>query len=176
MRTHKGLRTWIDCISETKPGAMCWFGTRCSSFTGMSRRYHKRCAANGFWGDCSRKFVCEGNIMLVVTALAMLFAFLCDSSPALEQPASSVMPKMEPMKSVLTSIGAKKAIVWHGAYSGTSPKPLQLWSHQDLRDVARKKPRGIRDTLVSCEVKHSGKIAYSGRKKELKASQTYCMA
>ena len=176
MRTHKGLRTWIDCISETKPGAMCWFGTRCSSFVGICRRHHQRCEANGFWGDRRLPFVKEGNIMIVVTALAMLFAFFCDSSPVLEQPTTSVMPKLDVMHCVLTTIGSRKTLVWHGAYSGTSPKPLQLWSHHDLSMVARNKPRGLTGTLHTSVIKPSGKVVYSGNKKALKASQAYCLA
>jgi hypothetical protein len=65
MITRVGLRTWIDCISETKPGAMVWWGTRCSSFVGMSRRHHGRSGKNGFWGNSRFLFVREGNMMQV---------------------------------------------------------------------------------------------------------------
>lgn len=40
MITRVGLRVMIDCISETKPGALNWWGTRCSSFVGISKRCH----------------------------------------------------------------------------------------------------------------------------------------
>jgi len=65
MLTQVGLRVMIDCISETMPGAMNWWGTRCSSFVGMSRKHHRRTVANGFWGHESFAFVRAGNMMQV---------------------------------------------------------------------------------------------------------------
>ncbi len=70
MTTRVGLRLWIDCASASKPGAMEWFGTRCSSFVGLSRRHHKRSVSNGYWGDQGLKFVREGNIMIVPDSVA----------------------------------------------------------------------------------------------------------
>ena len=66
MLTRIGLRVWIDCISEAKPGALIWHATRCSSFVGMSRRHHMRSAKNGFWGNCQYPFVRDGNTMQVI--------------------------------------------------------------------------------------------------------------
>ena len=40
MITRVGLRVMIDCISETKPGALNWWGTRCSSFVSISKHCH----------------------------------------------------------------------------------------------------------------------------------------
>ena len=40
MITRVGLRLMIDCISETKPGALNWWGTRCSSFVSISKHCH----------------------------------------------------------------------------------------------------------------------------------------
>ena len=65
MLTRAGLRVWIDCISEAKPGALVWHATRCSSFVNMSRRHHMRSAENGFWGNCQYAFVRDGNTMQV---------------------------------------------------------------------------------------------------------------
>jgi len=65
MLTRIGLRVWIDAISETKPLASCWWGTRCSSFVGLSKRHHKRSEVNGFWGNSRMAFVREGNMMQV---------------------------------------------------------------------------------------------------------------
>ena len=65
MMTRVGLRVMIDSISETKLAALTWWGTRCSSFVGMSRYYHQRCLANGFWGNENYEFVRDGNMMQV---------------------------------------------------------------------------------------------------------------
>ena len=65
MITGVGLRTMLDCISETKPGALTWWGTRCSSFVAICRRHHARNKDNGFWGNTNYAFVREGNMMQV---------------------------------------------------------------------------------------------------------------
>jgi len=115
----------------------------------------------------------------VVTGLTMTFAFLCGCSPVLEQPTSSCMPQAEPTKSVLACIGASKTVIWHGAYSGTTPKPLQLWSTRDLRSLRRPRPHHLKSDLVAKGTKRTStgvvKSTYSGTNK-LKGSQTYCKA
>ena len=114
----------------------------------------------------------------VVTGLTMTFAFFCGCSPVLEQPTSSSMPKAEPTKSVLAGMGASKHIIWHGAYSGTTPKPLQVWSPRDMSSLVRPRPRLLKSDLVNKGTKRTAdgvlKTTYSGTKDKLKASQTYC--
>ena len=175
MITRIGLRVWIDCISETKPGAMVWWGTQCSSFVLMCKVHHKRSAENGFWGDCKHRFVREGNMMQLSTALTMMLAHFCGCTPVLEQPTSSVLPRLEPLNAVLNCIGAKKTIVWHGAYTGgTSPKPLQLWGPTDLSALTRPRPKHLHSDLVRRGQTRTKKT-FTGTK-ALKGSQTYCMA
>ena len=65
MMTRVGLRCWIDAAGETRPGAMVWFGTRCSSFVGMCRYHHNRVEANGYWGNEKHQFVRDGNMQMV---------------------------------------------------------------------------------------------------------------
>ena len=116
---------------------------------------------------------------MVVTALTMTIAHFCGCSPALEQPTGSSMPKAEPLKSVLCGIGAKKTIIWHGAYSGKSPKPLQIWSPRDICVLAKPRPKHLVADLVTTGTKRmsdgSELKTYTGAK-NLKASQTYCAA
>ena len=115
---------------------------------------------------------------MVVTALAIAFAYLCGCNPVLEQPTTSVLPKLEPLQSVLKSIGSTRVVIWHGAYSLESPKPLQLWSHRDLRTLQKPKPQNLVSDLVhyECKILSNGgtKTSYSGQRNALKASQTYC--
>ena len=65
MITRLGLRTMLDCISETIPGALTWWGTRCSSFVSICKKHHGRSEANEFWGNTHHAFVQEGNTMQV---------------------------------------------------------------------------------------------------------------
>ena len=104
----------------------------------------------------------------------MFVAFFSQLVPVLEQPSGSVMPKAEPLRSVLAYIGARKVTCWHGAFGGESAKPLQLWSpaHEDLKVLWRKKPTTGMRTLVSTD-KSKGVRRYSGVHRMLKGSQAY---
>ena len=114
----------------------------------------------------------------VVSGLTMTFSFFCGNSPVLEQPTTSCLPKAQPMKSVLAGMAASKHVVWHGAYSDTTPKPLQLWSPRDLGPLVRPRPRHLKSDLVKKGTKRTSdgvvKDTYSGTKDKLKDSQTYC--
>jgi hypothetical protein len=65
MITRVGLRVMLDCISETKPGALTWWGTRCSSFVAICKARHGRSSDNGFRGNTNYAFVRDGNMMQV---------------------------------------------------------------------------------------------------------------
>ena len=83
---------------------------------------------------------------------------------------------MEPLQSVLKFARCKRHHIWHGAYGGTSPKGLQLWSFRDLSALARPKPTHFVSNLCKLGVKMvdgKEKKTYSGTK-ALKASQSYC--
>ena len=116
---------------------------------------------------------------MVVTSLTMTIAHFCGCSPLLEQPTGSSMPKAEPLKSVLCGIGAKKTVIWHGAYSGQTPKPLQIWSPRDLYALVKPRPNNLVANLVINGTKRmndgSEVKTYTGAK-NMKASQTYCAA
>ena len=125
---------------------------------------------------------------MVVTALTMLISYLCGCNPVLEQPMGSVMPLEEPLKSVLACIGASKFSVYHGAYSGESWKPLQLWSTADLQPLWRPRPPPRSSDLVttapklnkdgSVQLDDRGRpiMSWTGNKPKMQASQTYCRA
>ena len=118
------------------------------------------------------------DVAPVVSALTIAFSYFVGCNPVLEQPNNSVMVLADPLASVLSAIGATKTFVWHGAYSGETPKGLQLWSTADLSALQRCRPcnldvvatRGTRidpDTGATVET-------WTGKKKEMKDSQTYC--
>ena len=90
------------------------------------------------------------------------------------------MPKLQPLRGVLECIGAHKRIIWHGAYGGPSPKPLQIWSCCNLSALVRPRPKHLVSRLIKYGTKRTStgqpKTTHSGVKKNLKGSQTYCMA
>lgn len=105
---------------------------------------------------------------MVVTSLMMAVAYWSGAHPVLEQPITSVMPKCEPLCSVLASMNAKKYVVWHGAFGGESPKPLQLWSSQSLSVLQRGRPKAQLAKLCIAKGRR-----YTGQKKALQRSQAY---
>lgn len=117
------------------------------------------------------------NCLMVVTSLAMSFAHCCGTNPVLEQPSNSCLPKLEPLQSALSLMGASKTTIWHGAYGGTSPKPLQLWSAKDMSSLKRPKPQHLSSHLVKKQStkQADGKMknTYTGKTKALLQSQVY---
>jgi len=115
---------------------------------------------------------------MVVTSLVIALSHFCGASPVLEQPTTSCMPKLEPMVSTLASIGATKNVIWHGAYGGESPKPLQIWTARDISSLKRPKPLRPGSSLVRNKetVVDGIKIkTFTGRVKALKRSQAYSL-
>ena len=90
------------------------------------------------------------------------------------------MPKLQPLHGVLQCIEAKKHTIWHGAYDHINPKPLQIWSPNDLSALVRPRPTLLVSKLIKYGTKRlasgESKKTYSGEKTKLKRSQTYCKA
>ena len=172
--TSRGLRLWIDCMSQTVEKNMEWFGTKCSSWVVLCRSSSKRCLANNYLGDLSKQWVVAGNTHMTITALMMLLSFLMRSIPVLEAPANSCMPKAEPLCGVLTFMKACRVHTWHGAFGGPTLKPLQLFSPSGLiRRMKRAKPKTA--ALASKLVRRHGTNwkKFTGLKGSLVASQQY---
>lgn len=63
--TADGLRRWVDDLSLAKPKALVWFGTQCSSFLLMTKKYSARDARNGFLGvESTNDYSCISHIVL----------------------------------------------------------------------------------------------------------------
>ena len=118
------------------------------------------------------------DVAPVVTALTIAFSYFVGCNPVLEQPNTSVMVLADPLATVLSAIGATKWFVWHGAYSGESAKGLQLWSTADLSVLQRCRPHNLNVVTTRGTRIHpdTGAIVntWTGKKKEMKDSQTYC--
>jgi hypothetical protein len=171
LETH-GLRLWIDELVFTSPRSLQWYGTVCSSWVTLCHSKSKRVLSNGYLGDTSRPFVQKGNAQMVATSLLVFPSWIMNNEPILEQPASSSMPKAEPLATVFKYIGATRTMTWFGAFGAKTRKPLQIW-HCDrvFANLRRKRPP------ISPEV-HEALVCRRGRKfhgnqKALKASQAY---
>jgi hypothetical protein len=102
------LRMWLDDLGLSAVGCLTWLGTQCSSFLVVCMAQSMRQIDNLYRGDAGRSFVEEGNRLLGITSLIWFLSWLQDGHPALEQPANSVLPKAEPLASVLSFTCAKK--------------------------------------------------------------------
>jgi len=167
--TNLGLRYWMIELCCTDCRSLCWLGTQCSSFVKICVSQSQRRAANNFVGDETKPFVRDGNRQQLVASLIMFISWCIGGRPVLEQPASSVLPRMSPMNEVLAFVGARRTVTWLGQFGGPTPKPTQLWHcdpvHGKLR---RRRPSRALDTLVIRWGKH-----FRGKTGPMKKSQEY---
>jgi hypothetical protein len=150
MLSGPGLRLFLDALTSTRRRGMHWWGTKCSSFVNLCISVSERNAFNAWLGNQERHFVQEGNQQAEVTALGIFLGALCGLLSILEQPTSSVMPRTPSLQNVFAFFNFHRQVVWMGAYSGPSPKPLQLWHPPslDLSRLGRPKPIGLDAGLV----------------------------
>jgi hypothetical protein len=134
-----GLRLWLDKLANLHTNGLAWQAPRCSSWITLCKYVHNRRAENGFYGNTNYEFVREGNMQMQVASLVFFVAASSSLSPVLEQPLTSVMVKCCPLSTVLACTGAIKTVVWHGAFGGKTPKPLQLWHvHPSYRRMSER--------------------------------------
>ena len=171
----EGLKLYLAALSGTKPHAMVWHGTVCSSFTVLCRAQSLRTADSMFRGDCVREFVLIGNGLASVSALTIFISDLVMALPALEQPLNSCMPSYSVMNCVLTFIGACKISTFHGAFGAETLKPLQILStSRRISLLVRPKPPCFQQNNDSEGlVSRSEDGQFTGRKENLVQSQAY---
>ena len=139
---------------------------------GLCIHQSKRREINNYLGDESRRFVQQGNAQMRVLSLIWFLSSVLGNKAVLEQPLSSCLPSIEPLRSVLKFTRSMCTVTWLGRFGGESPKPLQLWhvcpAYATLR---RTRPKGCFGSLT---VKQGRR--YSGKSEALKASQAYPVA
>ena len=173
----EGLRLFLTVLAGTKPGAMVWFGTPCSSFVVLCRAISLRHACNKYRGDTTRNFVRVGNALAAVTALTMLLADIVGCRPVLEQPLNSCLPKYSLMNCVLTFLRCRKVTTYLGAFRGPTLKPLQIVSSSSLTiRLCRERPELWQFAEAASLVMKYGKQSFTGQKQELKESEAYTYA
>lgn len=173
----EGLELMLLALAATKPQALVWHGTPCSSFTVMCRSVSKRCSHNefGLLGDQSRPFVQIGNALADVSALTFFLAHLLNCIATLEQPASSVMLCTPSLHGVLKFTASHRIQTYHGCFGGSTMKPLQLASTSDMiLDLRRSRPS---PSCFSPDFQLAKRSAdgqgFTGDKSRLEESQVY---
>ena len=171
LETH-GLRLWIDELVFTSPRSLQWYGTVCSSWVTLCQSKSKRVPSNGYLGDTSRPFVQKGNAQMVATSLLVFLSWMMNNEPILEQPATSSMPKAEPLATVFKYVGAIRTTTWLGAFGAKTWKPLQVWHCDGVFANLRRKRPPISPEAHEALVHKRGR-KFSGNHRALKASQAY---
>ena len=172
----EGLALYLAALAGTKPHAMVWHGTVCSSFTVLCRAQSLRYADSMFKGDCTREFVVIGNGLASVSALTIFISDLVMALPGLEQPLNSCMPSFSVMNCILTFIDACKISTFHGAFGAETLKPLQILStSRRISLLVRPKPPCFQQQGNDSEglVSRSENGQFTGRKENLFQSQAY---
>ena len=168
----RGLRLLLDALADTRPRGLTWFATQCSSFGPLCAGACRN-AGNGWLGDTSRAFVRDGNAQMEVTSLVFFLSWLCECEPVLEQPATSVLPKLQPLSTVLEFTAASRTRCFLGQFGAASAKPLQLWHVGEVWGALKTtKPKGL-TPLTRARIGPDGRRKTDGLKAAMKQSQEY---
>ena len=176
MCTAQGLRLFLDAICSCELNSLLWWGTKCSSWVQICRATSLRDHSNGYVGDTNKTFVREGNLQAEITCLGFLVGILTGGYPCLEQPLSSVMPRLGSWESLIRCFGLVRTPTYMGAFNGDSMKPLQLWHLPGcgLESLARPRPDPYLFSVSLVEKGEGG--AYTGKKDMLMMSEVYTTA
>jgi hypothetical protein len=133
-----GFRCMIRAQLETKSDGVLWFATTCSSFTWISRGIAKRSPSEP-WGDEGREFVANGNAQAIRLALQLLLSEFLHQFVVVEQPVSSLLSWVPPVRRVCEDIlTVQYTTTWLGSFSGPTPKPIKLLSDFPLAHLMRR--------------------------------------
>lgn len=180
--TGQGLRLWLLTLCHVRRGGLLWCGTQCSSFLRMCMSKSNRRPCNGYYGDESRPFVVEGNRQMQVASLMIFVGWVLGLEFVLEQPVQSVLPLIEPLRGVLTFVGAVqvKTFLGHEDFGGDSVKPLQLWAANDKFAALARKQTRRKQPLCQHRVQPQVRLVtrlpgnkFRGNPDALKSSQVY---
>ena len=86
----------------------------------------------------------------------------------MEQPTSTILHLMGPMKEVIKYLLRFKCTTWLGAFGTSSSKPISVWSSSKQVMLLKRKPPRDKESLV---IRNNGSV--TGKRKELSESQAY---
>lgn len=166
--------TWLQAWTISCEGALHWTAPKCSSWVILCRGPSGRKSCNNFWGDESKAWVLQGNLIMLRTALLTLLSDLFGCHYVIEQPCNSVLFRAPPMSTVLRVTHSNKISTWHNAFGAESPKPFCLHSSLPLHClVSGMKRKKLNQEGIKLVSKKGTK--FSGNK-NLTRSQAYTPA
>lgn len=145
---HKpgGFRLWVLTMTYVKQFGFAWLAPTCSSWIWLTRSQTKRSSANPM--GCEGHYLTrDGNASVVRVLILLTLSILIDVEACVEQPLSSLMPKVPAFARVLQTEGRWRAwertFTWLGAFGGLSHKPTVFLSNASwVKGLRRKKQHG----------------------------------
>lgn len=138
--TGEGLRLWR--MNGRLVGDDCdqWIAPTCCSWI-WAANYQSGRTAENMDGDVGKAFVVDANTTKDIVIGLVLMNHLANVRFTIEQPMSSKMFKHRNYQALVNYTGAKRTLVWHGAYDNGSAKPFQLFSTSTgISSLARPMP------------------------------------
>ena len=143
LRTKAGLDWAMQRVFSLRIGGTLWCAPVCSSWVWVSSATSGRSAERPE-GNTEREFVRDGNHFMMITSALALLAHLRKCAFYIEQPASSVMWKAEPMKTLIAWIAKYRVSTPLGSYGADSRKQIVVQSNMEMvGDLHRRPPKEV---------------------------------
>lgn len=137
--TNDGFRMWLLTLLQLKDGGFIWLAPVCSSWSGLCRHQSQRSKTRPL-GDQSKKFVNDGNKMMLRSLVLAVLAWLGGANFSIEAPVASVLQHVFWAERIFSLTRCQKTVVWMGSYGGRSPK---LSAHESVFQGQQSRRRDV---------------------------------
>ena len=169
--TEEGFKTAMTLMLRVRPGGCLWAAPECKTWVWLSRSQTKRSREDPH-GDVTKEAVLKANKMVISLALLFAVAYAREIAIFMEQPSSTVLHCLSPMREVIRVCLPYKTLTYLGSYGASSPKPILLWSSSEkVHDLSRKRPE--KGTLEQLTTRDAFGTSVTGKKDQLHESQAY---
>jgi hypothetical protein len=167
LTTKAGVKTVVKLVCRLQPESCIWAAPLCSSWVWVTRDGTERSSSHPA-GNSDVPRVLEGNKMVTNLVAIFGFAFVLGHHLFLEQPPTSLMRQYEPMKSFISGCLKYTIRTWLGAFSASTPKPIDVLStDKEIETLRRPEPKDLQLLCKPC------KTGLRGKKKAMTESQAY---
>ena len=167
--TPEGFQQALHLVMRVKVNGHLWAAPVCSTWGFVGRAGTGRTKATP-GGDREQARTRHANSMVVLLSILLLIAWTRSVNLWVEQPAASLMPQFNPIKSIFKHIMVYSVTTYMSSFGGTTPKPLKIFSSTE-RVKSLRRDYNKDDCDEKLVRKTDGK--FYGKSKEMQASQAY---
>ena len=139
--SQTGFYAALRYMLQVVKGGFCMAGPPCSLFVWLSTTKHRRSSGNA-WGNTSDPDVRLSNVIATNAAMVLGVGALRGVRIMLEQPSSSRMFDLPPVRALIQHLRLFDVFTWFGAFQHPMPKPSTLWTNLvGARSLTRRKPK-----------------------------------